>query len=430
MKFLYKNYCLLSDSEIEKTAQLLLPYTASLQKVVGQKNYQAPEASLCLPDDTDTLLKVEEILKKIDYSKLKYIIDIGIGGSNLGTKAIYDSLFGFFDVVYPDRIPKMFFADTNDPEFLSSITSFIETAVKSKEEVIVNAISKSGGTTETTANADIILNTFSRKFGDVKDRVVVTTDKGSKLWEKADKLNFLKLAIPKLVGGRYSVFSAVGLFPLAAVGINIKSLLQGAKEQLQKDLSGTPEENAALTSAIILYLHNQKGININDNFFFDQELESVGKWYRQLMGESLGKDGKGITPTVSIGSTDLHSVGQLYLGGPKDKLTTFVSVENHPKDAVVPADGYLGDLTPMIKGKKTSQIMKAILEGVKIAYQNQNQPFTNVLLNDLSEKSLGEYLQFKMTEMMYLGKLLKVNPFDQPHVELYKVETKKILTSS
>jgi glucose-6-phosphate isomerase len=144
------------------------------------------------------------------------------------------------------------------------------------------------------------------------------------------------------------------------------------------------------------------------------------------MGESIGKDGNGMTPTVSIGSTDLHSVAQLYLGGPHDKITTLIYGENQKYDITLPTEGTF-NLVENLNGKKVPQIMHAIVQGTKIAYQNQHIPFMEISFDTVSEGSMGEYLQFAMLQMMYLGKLMGVNTFDQPHVELYKAETRKIL---
>jgi glucose-6-phosphate isomerase len=190
---------------------------------------------------------------------------------------------------------------------------------------------------------------------------------------------------------------------------------------------------AAVSASLLAYFHTQ-GKTINDNFFFHPELESLGKWYRQLMGESVGKaqslSGEtvhaGITPTISLGSTDLHSVGQLYLGGPLDKFTTFVYTE-HTADIAVPSERVFPELIPAITEKSAKDILEAILEGVKIAYQKAGLPFMEVVMEHIDERSIGAYLQFKMLEMMHLGHLLNVNTFDQPSVEAYKVETKKIL---
>lgn len=438
MKFTYSESALLNQSEIESTAQSLATYIEHVRTVVTSSTYEAAESSINLPSDHDLLQKVQAMKEKKAPHAPKYILDIGIGGSNLGTKAIYDAFFGYYDV-FPLERPynsRMLFLDTNEEEFLAKLVMFIDT-LQSKEDILINAISKSGGTTETIANLEIVLAAMEKKFGDSKDRLVITTDEGSALWNEAQSKGVDALALPKQVGGRFSVMSAVGMFPLAACGINIEKIREGAVAMREIALNPKVMENPAALSASILYLHNKNGINVNDNFFFLPQLESLGKWYRQLMGESVGKDqdldGKpahtGITPTVSLGSTDLHSVGQLYLGGPKDKVTTFVSAEQPKYEARVP-ESLQFPLVPSIEGKRASTIMHAIAEGTKYAYKKQGQPFMEVILDSVNETTLGEYLQFKMTEMMYLGKLLNVNTFDQPHVELYKVETKRILNQS
>ncbi len=230
--------------------------------------------------------------------------------------------------------------------------------------------------------------------------------------------------------------SAVGLFPLAKAGINVTALVDGARKMRDRCLSSDIQENPAMMSAAILFAHYHAGRMINDNFIFHSELESLGKWYRQLLGESIGKehdrDGKvvriGITPTVSIGSTDLHSVGQLYLGGPKDKLTTFISAEYGKRGSTITQEVFAG-VGEGIAGKKPADVAEAILKGVKIAYEKKGLPFMEILLSDITPASLGAFMQFKMMEMMYLGKLFNVNPFDQPNVESYKIETKNILNS-
>jgi len=192
------------------------------------------------------------------------------------------------------------------------------------------------------------------------------------------------------------------------------------------------EHNPAIQSAAVLANAMRDGKTINDNFVFNSELESLGKWYRQLMGESVGKEndlgGKkvntGLTPTVSVGSTDLHSVGQLYLGGPLDKITTFIYSTDTSRALNVPTERTFPAVVEMINGVSTSDIMNAILGGVKIAYNKKQIPFMEVQFEEITPYELGAFMQFKM---MYLGKLLNVNPFDQPNVESYKIETKQLL---
>jgi glucose-6-phosphate isomerase len=211
------------------------------------------------------------------------------------------------------------------------------------------------------------------------------------------------------------------------LGVDIRALRDGAQNILRSCLGVS--ENPALKSAIVLFSQNKAGLNINDNFIFHSELESLGKWCRQLMAESLGKNGKGITPTVSVGSTDLHSMVQLYLGGPKDKITSFIY--SGKSDAIkIPDQLSLSGLVENINGRPVSSVIKAILEGTKTAYSKKNLPFIELIIDEINEYELGAFLQFKMVETMFLGQLLEVNAFDQPNVEDYKVETRELLKNS
>lgn len=420
-----------SGEKLASENETIASYTSQIKAVRASRDYDQPECSINLPRDEEILKKVKSLADKKVSPELKYSIVIGIGGSNLGTKAIYDALIGYKDIMEPNRFPKLFFAETTDPEWLLQISKLLE-SISRPEEVLLTTISKSGGTTETLANFEIITKVLRDKFGEINNRIVVITDDGSNLMEEAKKINISALGMPQLVGGRYSVLSAVGLFPLVSVGVNIEDLRRGAVEMLDTCLDN---DNLSASSASALFAQKNNGRTINDNFFFHPELESIGKWYRQLMGESVGKEkslngdivNTGITPTVSLGSTDLHSVGQLYLGGPKDKFTTFVSTQKSV-DISVPEERVFPSLVPMINGKTSRQIMSAILDGVKIAYQNAGLPFMEVILDEINEYCIGSYLQFKMLEMMYLGRLLNVNSFDQPNVESYKVETKRLLS--
>jgi len=433
----YKNSARIEESTLKETAKKLEEYRGYLSQIMGIKVYDAPECSINLPVDQD-LMAVVKVIKKSKVTKaLKYIIVIGIGGSNLGTKAVYDALFGAFDPIEPMRFPKMIFLETCDPQYLERFSDFLKNQIKNPEEILINLISKSGTTTETVANFEIIAAVFNEKFGDeaLHDRLVITTDENSKLWNLAKSKNITTLHLPHDVGGRYSVLSPVGLFPLAAAGIDIESLCEGAATMRKNCIENDLETNPALISAALLFLQAQAGKTINDNFFFAPQLESLGKWYRQLLGESIGKeqdaDGKtvhdGITPTVSIGSTDLHSVGQLYLGGPLDKCTTFISVKIVPNPMHLPKEQFTDNLVEKLANTSAQNIMEAILEGTKMAYSKKELPFMEIVMPEISPFALGEYLQFKMIEMMYLGKLMNVETFNQPNVELYKIETRKIL---
>ncbi|PIZ64103.1 hypothetical protein CO051_06950 [Candidatus Roizmanbacteria bacterium CG_4_9_14_0_2_um_filter_39_13] len=428
MKFTYQKTSRVDEQELTKIIGSLAGYQANLKDVINAGGYDSDEASINLPSDHELIYSVMQMTGKKKSPNLKYILIIGIGGSNLGTKAIYDALYGYYDVMRTERFPKMIFLDTQDADVLSNLSSLIS-SIADPNELLINAISKSGSTTETMANFEVVFDMLKDCFSSIADRIVFTTNVGSKLHGAGNNNGIDVLNLPEKVGGRYSIFSAVGLFPLALLGIDIEELMTNAVNIREICVNSQGVENPALVSASILYIQSQQGKNINDNFIFAPQLESMGKWYRQLMGESIGKDGKGITPTVSIGSTDLHSVGQLYLGGPKDKTTTFIYTEHSGEEIMVPQQTHLG-LIEMIQGKSISSLMRAIVQGTKLAYEKQELPYMEIALESISVDEIATFMQFKMVEMMYLGKLFGVNTFDQPHVELYKIETKRILEES
>jgi glucose-6-phosphate isomerase len=433
MQLTEKNFVLLSEKELKHTTASLVGYHRHIQKVQQKGGYEFDEGSVNLTSDSNLLKEVQILVKKKKTSGLKYVVVVGIGGSNLGTMAVYDALKGKLDQLDSKRFPKVVFVDTVSPLLLQQTQEILK-QIKHKKEIIINVISKSGATTETMVNFEVLYHELSKKISGLTERVVVTTDHGSDLWNMAKERKFALLEIPKKVGGRYSVFSPVGLFPLLCADIKITKLLQGARDFCLESTKNKVEKSVAAQSASLLYLQYKAGNIINDNFFFNPELESLGKWYRQLMGESIGKEyaleGKevrvGITPTVSIGSTDLHSMAQLYFGGPRNKFFTLVyaPAKTSPR---VPGKLHLAGVVEGIKGKKVSDIMTAIYEGVKISFQKNKIPFAEIQLSELSEYSLGMFMQFKMLEIMYLAQLFQVNAFDQPNVEEYKQVTKTLL---
>ena len=421
--FSYKN-SLVVRSELELHFKKLEKEIKNLQ-ITSLTGYDNERSSINLPKDKKMLNQVKELVNKKLKLKPSCLVVVGIGGSNLGTVAVQEALLG--KLYNLSSKIKILYADTVDSDSMKEIISVIEPILKNNGNVLINCISKSGTTTETIANFEVMLNILKKYKKDYEKYVVVTSDEGSKLWSLAKEKGFDLLAIPKLVGGRYSVFSPVGLFPLGILGLNIDKLLDGAKAMVIDCLSTKLNYNIAAQSAIVQYINYKKGKNISDLFLFSNDLESIGKFSRQLLAESLGKDSKGITPTVSIGSTDLHSLGQLYLGGPYDKITTFVSLRKNKFNIEVSKINGFSGLVNNIEGKKLSAIMDAILNGVKTSFVKGKRPFMEIVLEDKSEKVIGGVLQFKMIEVMYLGYLLNVNPFDQPNVEAYKVETRKLL---
>ncbi len=423
-------------ADCKKRFDTLLPEINICKKIIQDLDYSSGYSFLNLPQQN-----IKPIIETINQKKAlkpSLLIVIGIGGSNLGTLAVQEALYG---KLYNDSNPeiKIYYADTVDTEYMTALLTIMESYLSQQKVILLNVVTKSGTTTETVANFEVLLEVLIKYYPtNYRDHVVVTTDKDSLLWNKTMEEGYTLLEIPRFVGGRYSVLSVVGLFPLGMIGCDIQQLLAGAQSMLDRCTSATFEENKAATTATIMYEQYKQCITIQDMFLFVLQLEGLGKWYRQLMGESIGKefdkhDNKveiGITPTVSIGSIDLHSVGQLYLGGPHDKNSTFVSVEKHKNNLLVPADASFDTLVPGINNKSFAEIMDAILQGVKKAYQKQRRPFISITLSECNEYYIGQFLQYKMIEMVYLGYLLNINPFDQPNVELYKKETRTILNKT
>jgi len=434
IEFIYKESCCVADHELQKVGDQLKPEIAKIQQALMQ-GYDSDYASINLSTDMRMFDIVRAVIAEKKSLQPTMLIVVGIGGSNLGTMAVHEALHG---KLYNENSPeiKVYWADTVDADYMANITVLMERALQQGHNILLNVVSKSGTTIETIANFQVLLALLKKyKQQDYSRYVVVTTDKDSKLWQLAQEEHFVFMEIPKNVGGRYCVLSAAGLFPLGMLGVDIQDLLEGARSVMPEYTDTHIAENPAALSACILATQYRDGKNIHDTFLFSNELEALGKWYRQLCAESIGKEydrsGKrvtiGITPTVSIGSTDLHSVGQLYLSGMRTMFTTFVTVATSANDMMVPYMQGYDNLAENIQDKTLKSLMHAIEKGVQKAYQKNEIPYVSIVLPEKSAFYLGQFLQCKMLEIMYLGYLLEVNPFDQPNVELYKQETREIL---
>jgi len=407
-----------------------------------KKCYETDYAFINIPFDESLIKNVKKVIAEKRKLKIDSLVVIGIGGSNLGTLAIHQAING---LLYNEQQPttKFYCADTTDPTYLAQLITTLEEQLHEKKNILLNVVTKSGTTTETIANFQVLLELLKGYRSDYKKYTVVTTDKDSPLdlWAKKEKITCLN--VPTLVGGRYAVLSAVGLFPLGFIGIDIEQLQAGARDAVKSSMNNSlkkqdnPEESNAIKSALAIYQAYQNGLHIHDLFIFALELEGLGKWYRQLSGESLGKatlnDPKkrcNLTPTVSMGSVDLHSVVQLYLGGLPPTFTTFICIKQWRNTIKVPKDKSLHILDVNIQGKTVNEIMDAIFYGTIASYKKEKKEFIVCTLPEVKAYYLGNLMQTFMIQMIYLAKLFNVNPFNQPEVELYKKETRKILTNA
>ncbi len=393
------------------------------------KTYEHPEEFVRLPFDPSVYAETVGMVERLWSTQLKYVVVIGIGGSNLGAQAVYEAIRGRWGDI-EDKHPLAMFFDTCEPRGLEEGAEFLATHLANMHEIVINIISKSGTTVESAVNADIILDRLIPLFPEIHMRVVVTTDVGSPLAALAHKEGFQMLPIPKPIGGRFSVFTPVGLFPLGLLGVDLEALRTGAQEVYESAIRKKDMHARRATEAI--YQAYTKGVTIYDIFFFNPEFESLGKWSRQLFAESLGKEkdleGRtvraGILPIISIGSTDLHSMLQLYLAGPKNMFTTMVRTKNftHTHGVASKFSALAG-----VKGSTPKEATEAIYRSVIGSYRAHDISVSELILPDLLPYAVGGYMAWFTIVVYFLAGLMHVNPFDQPNVEDYKKATKAAL---
>ncbi|MDF9867787.1 glucose-6-phosphate isomerase [Bacilli bacterium PM5-3] len=366
----------------------------------------------------DNINETTRLLNK----KANTMLVIGIGGSYLGTLAIDEALTGRG----LNSSKKLIYAGHNiSSDYLSEIYEYCQ-----NNDFVINVISKSGTTLESALSFRIFKQLLIDKYGEeaLKDRLVITTDakKGS-LRQIASEYQSISFEIPNDVGGRYSVFTPVGLVPLSFIGIDIKKIIEGAC-LAAKDFYQYDKYNTAFDYAINRYHQYESGKSMEALVVYNPSFASLIEWYRQLFAESEGKDGKGLFPVGCIYSTDLHAVGQFIQDGPEIGFETVLKINNSKKKLDIPMSKDDYDNINRLTKYSLDDINSIITESVISAHsQNGVTPNYVLELDELNEKSLGYLMSFMMYACAYSAYLLDVNPFDQPGVEIYKKEIKKKL---
>ncbi len=356
--------------------------------------------SLCMKNTVDDVKSY-----KNSTDRYENIVQVGIGGSALGASASCEFLGGIYHNFLNDK--RYFCLDNIDAKRFEFILSL------DLGKTLFHIVSKSGSTLETLAQFFVIYKKIEALFGDkVGEHFVFTTSKEGFLYEFAQKHNIKTFFIPDEVGGRYSVFSSVGLIPLAFLGYDIESFVKGAKTAVRAFRNGWDFPVDFAKFAIGEYKNSK---NIIVMFVYKDRLKGVAEWFRQLWAESLGKNAKGQTPVCAVGTTDQHSQLQLYQDGPKDKTVVFVDVEQK-EDFEIEDDFEFGNL----KGQTVSGIMTIEKESTKKALRKNSVHCGDIFIKSVNEYSLGALYISLMIATAKAGELLGVNPFDQPGVELSK----------
>ena len=360
-----------------------------------------------LPFDGKIAKELERMAKEIRGRGIKTSIVIGIGGSNLGAKTILRALD-------EGKGAETIFLDNPDPE---SVFPFLSPSFDWKKTILL-VISKSGRTLETTAIFDALWKVLKKTLGSTaNEHVFIITElvSGNPLFERAKQESFQVFPHPTNTGGRFSVLSAVGLFPAALAGLNIRGLLNGAKEMEEARRKEGIKHLAVQFAArqYIALIQGKKSIHVL--MPYADRLSQFVFWFCQLWAESLGKNGRGQTPLPAIGTVDQHAQIQLFIDGPGDKVVTFIAVEKMMKQVKTPS------------GLNFAKIMDASRQGTAHALTAQGKLNGTLTIPSLTPESLGALFQFFMLATAYLGELLEINVYDQPGVEAGKKETMRLL---
>ncbi|MCX7878256.1 MAG: glucose-6-phosphate isomerase [Ignavibacteria bacterium] len=365
-------------------------------------------------DEINKIINSAERLRSMS----EIILVIGIGGSYLGARAVIEALNGNFRVLSDKKFPLVLFAGINlDEDYHKELLDILN-----DHDYSVIVISKSGTTTEPAVAFRIIRKHLESKYGKAnsRKRIVAITDKSKGVLRKlADEENYESFVIPDNVGGRFSVLTPVGLLPIASAGFDINKLIDGARES-ERICKLEFENNPSDLYASARYALYRKGKVIEIFATYNSRLIYFAEWWKQLFGESEGKDGKGIFPASVNFTSDLHSLGQLIQDGCRNIFETVISVESYRHTLELPEDEDDIDDLNFISGKRLGEINKMAELGTSLAHREGGVPVINIKVPEISELTIGFIIYFFEKACAVSGYLNDVNPFDQPGVEAYK----------
>jgi len=378
---------------------------------------------MCLPSNYDKkeFEKIKKCVKKIRKDS-KILVVIGIGGSYLGARAVIESLTPTFYNLLTDeqrKSPQILYVGNNiSGTYLNDLIDLI-----GDRDLSINVISKSGTTTEPAIAFRFFREFMENKYGikEARKRIYVTTDKEKgALKTLAEKEGYETFVIPNNVGGRYSVLTAVGLLPIGVAGINIDKLMEGAKFAEDKYSDQNLKYNDCYKYAVLRNMLYKDEKNIEILVTYEPKLHYLIEWWKQLFGESEGKDNKGIYPTGAEFTTDLHSLGQYIQEGRRNLFETVINIKKQDANIKINFDEDNLDELNYLEGKSMDYVNSKAMEGVIKAHVDGGVPNIVIELEKLDEETIGHLIYFFELACGMSGKLLEVNPFNQPGVEKYK----------
>lgn len=410
------------------TEKMILEYKEQVENIHKELHRRVNDEKdfvgwLELPTNYDKkeFSRIKKAAKKISKES-DILIVIGIGGSYLGARAVIEALTSSFYNMKSEKqrkYPQVLYVGNNlSPNYINELLEVIE-----DKDFSINVISKSGTTTEPAIAFRIFREILENKYGieEARSRIYVTTDKKrGALKTLADEEGYEKFVIPDNVGGRYSVLTAVGLLPIACSGIDIDKLMEGAQIAQERYNDSNLKYNECYKYAVSRNILNKLYKNIEILVNYEPKMHYFTEWWKQLYGESEGKDQKGIFPAGVDFTTDLHSMGQYIQQGRRNLFETVINIENSNSDITIQKDEDNLDGLNYLAGKTLDYVNKKAMEGTIKAHVSGDVPNIVIHMNKLDEVNLGELIYFFEKACAISGMILGVNPFNQPGVEEYK----------
>ena len=420
LKFNFENSSL-KEKVLEGYAEEVSKIHQSLHAKANDENEFLGWIELPTNYDKEEFNRIKKAAKKIQKDS-DVLVVIGIGGSYLGARAVIDSLTHSFYNQLPEgkrKFPQIVYAGNNlSPVYINDLLDFL-----ADKDISVNVISKSGTTTEPAIAFRIFREVLETKYGveEARKRIYVTTDKErGALKQLSRKEKYETFVIPDNVGGRFSVLTAVGLLPIATAGIDIDKLMSGARKAQEQYSNSDLKENDCYKYAVARNLLYKSGKTIEILANYEPKLHYFTEWWKQLYGESEGKDQKGIFPAGVDLTTDLHSMGQYIQDGRRDLMETVLKVEENYSEITVQEDDENLDGLNYLVGKNVGYINNKAMEGTILAHVSGNVPNFLIEIKRIDEENIGQLIYFFEKACAMSGSLLGVNPFNQPGVEEYK----------
>ena len=378
--------------------------------------------------DKEEFKRIKKAAKKIKKES-DVLLVIGIGGSYLGARAVIEALTSSFNNLLPTRqrkYPQILYVGNNlSPNYMNELIEYV-----ANKDFSINVISKSGTTTEPAVAFRVFREILENKYGidEARSRIYATTDKErGALKTLSDKEGYEEFVVPDNVGGRYSVLTAVGLLPIAVAGIDITKLMEGAKIAQDRYNDPNLKYNECYQYAVARNILYKQDKNTEILVNYEPKMHYFTEWWKQLFGESEGKDNKGIFPAGVDNTTDLHSMGQYIQQGRRNLFETVVYVEEPKSDITINPDDDNLDGLNYLAGKTLDFVNKKAMEGTIEAHVSGDVPNIAIKMNKLDEENLGELIYFFEKACAMSGSILGINPFDQPGVEEYKKNMFKLL---